>query len=102
MKRSLIPTALAAVMLAPTLCLAQATAGARSGGNASAGGNIASSDANYSADENSNASIDKSANGSNTSSATKHHRKHAMKSGDNAMPDSSTTNTTAGASPSNQ
>ena len=90
-----VTAALAALMfITPALCNAQATAGARSGANASAGGNIATGDANYSADENSKAAADKEPTANTTSSATKHHRTHALHSGDNTMPDNSTTSVT--------
>ncbi len=84
----------AMMMIVPALAQAQATAGARGGANASAGGNIATGDANYSTDENSKAAADKTPNANTTSSATQHHRKHALKSGDNAAPDSSPSSVT--------
>lgn len=90
-----ISAALAAMLaITPVLAQAQATAGAASGANASAGGNIKTGDANYSTDENSKAAADKTPTGTNTSSATKHPRKHALQSGDNAMPDSSPSSVT--------
>ncbi len=90
MKNLMKLTMIAALaLMTPTLAFAQATAGARSGANASAGGNLATGDANYSADENSKAAADKQPAAVSTSSATHHQRSHALKSGDNAMPDNS-------------